>query len=136
MRDASQMVLHLTHPRQIPWTLLVKPIADDLGVPMVTYSEWLGRLSERAADNHSEDDKASANPALQLLEFFQRASPDPNREPLGLARLDNQLALQVSSSLKGSAPLKPEDARRWVEAWRERGFLPSPNAILATANSS
>ncbi|EIN14664.1 acetyl-CoA synthetase-like protein [Punctularia strigosozonata HHB-11173 SS5] len=130
MRNASQPVLHLAHPRPVTWSALLKPIAEDLAVPIVPYRDWLGRLKAHAVDDHATGDhrtadKTAAHPAVQLLQFFQEAAATPDREPLGVPRLDTSEAVQVSSSLKKLAPLKPQDARLWMKSWRERGFLPA-----------
>ncbi|KAL6303205.1 male sterility protein-domain-containing protein, partial [Sparassis latifolia] len=37
-------VLNLVHPRPVTWDSLFAPAAANLGVPLVPYSEWLGRL--------------------------------------------------------------------------------------------
>lgn len=131
MRNASQPVLHLAHPHPTTWSALLKPIAEDLAVPIVPYNEWLDRLTGHADDDHATgdqrtEDKAAAHPAVQLLQFFQEAAATPDREPLGVPRLDTSEAVQVASSLRKLATLKPQDARLWVKSWRERGFLPNP----------
>ncbi|KAM5543804.1 hypothetical protein V8D89_002421 [Ganoderma adspersum] len=123
MRKSTARTLHLVHPRPVPWKTIIAPIAEELGVLLVPYSEWLTGLEQCAAEGSAgEVDAMRANPALRLLDFF-RAQGTACSEP-GV-RLSTTRAEQSSGELARMPELTPEDAKRWVAAWRASGFLPA-----------
>ena len=123
MRNSPHSVLHLIHPKPVPWNSLIRPIAEELQVPLVPYQEWLNALQAEIHDT-LEIDQLRQNPALRLVEFYKHAPVNKDREPLGIARLSFEKALEVAPALNMSQ-LGVEHARRWVAAWRASGFLPS-----------
>jgi hypothetical protein len=125
MRDAPYDILHLVHPRPVSWTSLISPIAQAIGVPLVSFPEWLAALNQSMDDTSiSGVEHMRRNPALRLIDFFRHADLDEDREPLGVARLDTKLAVKVSNTLNFSMNvLGDKDADRWVEAWRRSGFI-------------
>jgi alkylhydroperoxidase family enzyme len=136
MLEMSQMdpvpdahTFHIVHPRGVPFNALIASAASSLNVPLVTYPEWLSRLSEAHQSRSfsaTELERAhAANPALRLFSFFQSARTGPEWEPLSVARLDTACAVRVSKVLaKGVKPLGEENVRKWMSAWRASGFLP------------
>ena len=120
MRSSPEPILHLVHPRPIAWRMLIVPIAKELGVPLVPYSNWLAVLEKTAEQG---PDAAQDNPALRLLDFFRASARGDGKPPLGLWRLATDKALGASETLANMPALGEEDARRWVAAWRQSGFL-------------
>lgn len=130
MRRSSEPFLHLAHPRPVAWNTLIKPISAQLGVPLVSYAEWLGALEKSAsavAGCPDEVDRVAANPALQFLWFFkgqivaEREGMD--REPMGIVKLSTEKATRVSETLASLPPLDEACAVSWVTSWRAAGFL-------------
>ena len=120
MREASSPILHLVHPRPVGWRTLVAPIAQDLGVPLVSYTDWLKALEACAQEGAEEEvDAMRANPALRLLEFFRAQGSADKPE----VRLSTEGAERASETLRGLAQLGPADRSRWMAAWRASGFL-------------
>ena len=128
MRDAPYEILHLVHPRPVPWTSIIGPIAQAIGVPLVPFPEWLSALNKSAEDSSiSEVEHMCRNPALRLLDFFRHADLDEDREPLGVAKLSTKNAIKVSNTLNSTMrSLGDRDAIRWVDAWRMSGFICNP----------
>jgi hypothetical protein len=122
--------LHIVHPRGVPFQSLIASAASLLNVPLVSYEEWLSKLSSEAHKSQSlsaaELEKAqAANPALRLFSFFQSARIGPEWEPLSVARLDTARAVRVSRMLaKNARPLGEDNVRKWISEWRAAGFLP------------
>ncbi|CCM06250.1 uncharacterized protein FIBRA_08499 [Fibroporia radiculosa] len=124
MRDSPHPVLHLAHPHPVTWNSLIAPIADTLGVPLVSYGEWLAALGNSfTPGTSSEVEMLRKNPALRLLTFFRGCKVDGGKEPLGATRLATTKAVQVAPAL-----LVPETdvqtVQTWIAAWRKSGFLP------------
>jgi hypothetical protein len=125
MCNSPYDILHLVHPRPVSWTSLITPIAKNIGVPLVSFPEWLDALNNSIGDTStSEVERMHHNPALKLMEFFRHADLDKNKEPLGVARLDTEYACKVSKTLNVTMNrLDEKDAITWVDAWRWRGFF-------------
>ncbi|GJE93533.1 acetyl-CoA synthetase-like protein [Phanerochaete sordida] len=122
MRSCDKPILHLAHPRSIPWTSITKPIADELQLPLVPYDEWLGLLL-RASDGAGADD-IRQNPALKLLDFFEGATKHADApEAMGLPLMDVSVAVTVSPSLRDAPTLVAEDALRWLRYWKQVRFI-------------
>ena len=120
MRSSADPILHLVHPRPIPWKSLITPIAQELKATLVPYVEWLTAL-EIVAERNAET--ARENPALRLLDFFRSSAPAKTRTPLGLYQLETKKAVGASETLASMPELGEADVKRWVTAWRASGFL-------------
>lgn len=123
MRNSDHPVLHLIHPKPVSWSSLIQPIASELRVPLVSYEQWL-RLLQDCGHDSIEVEHLRQNPALRLLEFYRHAPVNEDREPLGVARLSFERALEVSPALNMAA-LGSDHVHSWIAAWRASGFLPS-----------
>ena len=130
MRHSRAPLLHLVHPRPVPWHTLIAPIAAELGVPLVSYENWFTALENSiSTDATNEVEAMRLNPALRLLPFYrsqQEAMAQDRareREPMGLVRLSTEKATAVSGALARMRPLDEERAKGWFAAWRRAGFL-------------
>ena len=100
----------------------MEPIASELGVPLVSYSEWLSKLEECAGEGSADEvDGMRANPALRLLDFFRAQHDSGNSNPK--PRLSTAEAEKASQELAHMRELSEEDAKRWIAAWHVSGFL-------------
>ncbi|TFK81602.1 acetyl-CoA synthetase-like protein [Polyporus arcularius HHB13444] len=110
MRNSTSPILHLVHPRPVSWHTLIAPIAEELRVPLVSYSTWFAALERSAA--------ASEGSAAD-------AERSPEKEPLGAVRLSTENAERASDELARLPPLREDISMSWVKAWRKSGFLPA-----------
>lgn len=125
--DAKEEVLHLAHPRPVPWNDVASAFAKTLNIPLVPYQKWLGALERRFAETGSdpaEVEKAFAEvPALRLIDFFRGAKEDPELEPLGMCRLATEKAQAASKVLREAEQIGSKDVEKWVAFWKKSGFL-------------
>ena len=127
-RNADVGYLHLAHPRPVPWSAVVEPIAKLLGIPMVSYDEWLAKLvkSGEGLTAEREVEVMRENPALKLLDFFSHIDPtSPNPEAMNVAPLDVSEAQRVAPALspENLPQFGSEDAYRWISYWKKIHFL-------------
>lgn len=102
---------------------MIQAIAEELRVPLVPYQQWLDALRGAVLHNAEDVERFRENPALRLLDFYSNATFGDDKEPLGIAKLDIQKALEVAPSLN-LPQLGVEHAHSWLAAWRASGFLP------------
>ncbi|KAI0700690.1 acetyl-CoA synthetase-like protein [Cerioporus squamosus] len=121
MRNSTSPVLHLVHPRPVSWHTIMASIAEQLRVPLVSYSTWLSALERSAA---ASEDAMRENPALRLLDFFRAQTFSLEKEPLGVVRLSTENAERTSAELAGLPQLRKDISVSWMNAWRKSGFLP------------
>lgn len=128
-----ERVLNLVHPRPVPWSAVMSPIADALQVPLVPFSEWLRRL-EGSPDTPEAMER---NPALKLRAFFAAAHAKAQRSAALLksagsptqpeaftgVTLSTAKAQQQSSVLRQAPQLDPEAALGWLHYWRRQQFV-------------
>ncbi|KAM5540045.1 hypothetical protein V8D89_006185 [Ganoderma adspersum] len=126
MRNSPSLVLHLSHPRPVPWRSLMVPIAEELGVPLVPFSDWLTSLEKGDSDTPDVRRLESTrnNPALGLLSLFRSWASTSNPGPVSAMRLSTKKAEGASETLAGLPALDAGVAREWVAGWRRAGFLP------------
>lgn len=130
IRDSFEPFLHVVHPAGVAWSEIMDEFSARLKVRVVPYEVWLSSL-ESSGHNASEDgtfDKEllRANPALQLLGYFQHADvTSAGREQLGARMLSTQKALRASPTLR--SPNLPSfgglDVDKWLSHWHASGFL-------------
>ena len=126
--DATlQPILHLAHPRPSPWSRLIAPLADQLGVPLVPYPDWLAAVELEETD---DVEKMRANPVLRLLKVFRSALSSCNdsqtrqsREVIGIVCMDTSKAQSVAPTLAELRELDAEGAGQWLAAWQGNGFI-------------
>jgi len=129
IRDSSEPFLHVVHPSGVSWSEIMKEFSTRLKVRVVPYSVWLSDLEssgKHAPEDDIDDRMLRANPALQLLGYFQHADViSPGREQLGARVLSTAKALALSPALR--SPDLPRfsgpDVDRWLSHWYASGFL-------------
>lgn len=102
---------------------MFRPLAEQLGVPLVPYTQWLEALRNSVQSTDDEIEMQRKNPALRLLSFFGHAKLSDEFEPVGIAKLSISKAVEVAPALDIPS-LNGEHVRKWVEAWISSGFLP------------
>ena len=129
MRHSLDPIVHLLHPRPVSWHTLLAPIAQELDVPLVPFTEWLSRLEGSVAQGSAEGVKTMGlNAALRLLSLYKARGEIVDRtlgvDVMGFATIGTDKAVRVSESLASLPQLDGETAMRWLVAWRKSGFLP------------
>ena len=105
-------VYHIDNPVGQPWREMNAFLADALNITkMIPFDEWIERV--RAAPQQN-------NPAAILLDFL-----DSNflRMSSGGLVLDVRKTLEHSRTLSGVGPVSAEVAKRYIQVWKEIGFL-------------
>lgn len=124
MRSADQQVVHLSHPRPVPWSKISEFLSKTFNVPLIPYQDWLTRLEESAGNsgNITGDD---SNPALRLLQYFRglEVGNNPSKEALGLPKLSVVEGTRASASLRAAEPLTTMNVASWINSWERAGFL-------------
>lgn len=128
VRTSPSPFVHLVHPKPVPFSTLITPIAASLGVPTVPYAEWLAKL-EKVLDDTSASpvEAARANPALRLVDFYRSSAivDDPDKEAFLTTRLEVTRMVNASQTLGNPdlPSLGTADADRWLSYWRHVGAL-------------
>ena len=119
----SQGVFSLTHPQPASWHTVMKGAAERLGVALVSYEEWLQKLSDIEATS-SETELAETLrkvPALKLKSFYANSSVSSTKrehvEALGNPRLSTKRSCKVSKTLKECEQLSEDDMMKWMDYW-------------------
>lgn len=127
MRNSDVQFLHLTHPHPVPWTTIMKPISQELGIPMVPLQDWISSLKQsgEGLDASSAVATLDDNPALKLLDFFvpkgEKKSNDS--QAFDLKMMDVTKAQTISRTLAELPPLSDDEVLKWLSYWRSIGFL-------------
>lgn len=118
MLGSPEPVLHLVHPHPVPWTVVSSTSSQILDIPVIPYDQWLSKLQNAARDAQDDREVVKRNPALLLLEFFEKDLPAET----GLV-IDTGKAVVVSETLKETRKLGSGDVEKWIRYWAEKGFL-------------
>lgn len=115
-------VLNMRNPRQTSWAALipsVKAAFEARGelVSVVEYDKWLEALKTSASATlepgvSGMEHRARANPAIGLLDFFEKIGNEGIETPLETGK-----ALTVSLRLEKMSRVDGTMMRRWVEGW-------------------
>ena len=129
MRTSPTGFLHLVHPKPVPMTSIIQPIAKILDVPVVSYAEWLERLEmslKTLSGSESDVHEVQENPAFKLIEFYRSIGDDANSpEAYTRTRLSVEKTIQVCATLGDGNlhTLDERDAQRWLVYWEEKGVI-------------
>ncbi|KAF8629924.1 hypothetical protein AX17_005548 [Amanita inopinata Kibby_2008] len=130
--DVGTNIVHLVHPRPVPWSKLASVFAKELDVQLVTLDEWLGQLETLAQSTQLSHDKEEVEwrtkvPALEILGVFKSfvERSDKCMDALGLPRLSADQAMAASPTLSDPnlRQLDVESVMGWISYWRRTGFL-------------
>lgn len=119
MRDATG-ILHLVHPRPIPWRNVFKVFSSRLGVPIVPYNEWLERL---VALGEADAEGGRLVPALRLLEFYKSLGEGGFRSMSQMENISISKAREASVTLSNMDALNEADVEKWLAYWKRAGVL-------------
>ena len=130
MRTSNEPFVNLVHPKPAPAPLIFSAFANALGVPLVSYGDWLAALeSSRSEGSDAAVAEAIENPALILLDFFRSvyrpvSALDRDREAFGFpsAAIDRAL-IAAPIQLANVPPISEENVVSWMTYWWNIGFL-------------
>lgn len=126
--DTSNIV-HLVHPRSVPWSTIADVLSSTLSVPLVTFPEWFAKLELLAAkkpDGSENIEMLRKVSALRLLPILRQMSSKTNRSPtLGTSTVDLTRALALSPTLANPSfpQLGSTEVISWVKYWSRLNFL-------------
>ncbi|EJD40548.1 acetyl-CoA synthetase-like protein [Auricularia subglabra TFB-10046 SS5] len=119
MRDASG-VLHLVHPRPIPWANVLEVFSKSTRVSLVPWTDWLARLE---AVGNKGVDAARDVPALRLHEFWRSLGEGGLSGMSRMEHASTDQAEAVSPTMRNMAPLCAADVEKWLAYWKAAGVL-------------
>ncbi|OTA97708.1 hypothetical protein M434DRAFT_65040 [Hypoxylon sp. CO27-5] len=114
---AAYHIYHIDNPVGQPWSEMIEVLADALDIPhknILPFQEWVKRV--RRSPLAAETD----NPAARLIDFL-----DDNflRMSCGGLILDTSKTQEHSKTLSSQGPVSAEVARKYIQAWKDMGFL-------------
>ncbi|KAF7347147.1 Acetyl-CoA synthetase-like protein [Mycena venus] len=110
--ERPPFAINLVHPRPVPWDLVMSAMASTVELPLIPFADWVQQLQIRSTRATAED--IGRIPGLKLLDFFKGALA-------GAANVDfSTLKAQgLSKSMRLLRPLVEDDAKRWMNYWKE-----------------
>lgn len=110
-------IYHIDNPIRQPWSDVIPILAEALNVlpgGVIPFDEWVRRV--RSFPGSADTD----NPAAKLVDFL-----DDNfvRMSCGGLLLGTEKSCEHSSTLRSVGPVKAEVIQKYVQAWRDMGFL-------------
>ena len=112
--SAPYPIYHIDNPVRQSWSEMVPLLVDAIGVEVIDFGEWVGRVRSYPGPAEWE------NPAAKLIDFFDQ---DYTRMSCGGLLLDTSHACEHSETLRAVGPVKPEVAWKFVEFWKAAGIL-------------
>ncbi|KAH8691966.1 putative polyketide synthase [Talaromyces proteolyticus] len=110
-------VYHVDNPVRQPWREMIPVLADALDIPRTNifpFKEWVRKV--RSFPGSTEWD----NPAAMLIDFL-----DDNflRMSCGGLLLDTAKSCEHSSTLARVTPVSAEVTKKFIQRWKDTGFL-------------
>lgn len=110
-------VYHIDNPVRQPWREMLPVLADALDIPranVIPFKQWIRRV--RSFPGTVEWD----NPALMVVDFLEANFA---RMSCGGLILDTAKSCEHSSTLAAVGPVSAEGTRKYIQAWKNMGFL-------------
>ena len=128
-------IIHLVHPKPVPWTCLATRLSSILDIPIILSGEWIRKVERAiammsaatASASHSQSKKAMA--AKPLFAIFRekaaiRAEENCLMDAFGLpATTSLRRGLTLSHSLSDALPIGEANVDAWVSYWKQVGFI-------------
>ncbi|KAH7092027.1 ochratoxin A non-ribosomal peptide synthetase [Paraphoma chrysanthemicola] len=121
-------IFHVVHPNPVSWSSLLEPIKKGLEaspssvgpIKIVPYAHWLSTLKTKSAEEEKAGNidaatLAEMNPAMHLLEFYEKLQYQGQGGVRVKLSIENTLS--CSETLKSLQPLKEEWVAGWVKEW-------------------
>ncbi|TFY61437.1 hypothetical protein EVJ58_g4510 [Rhodofomes roseus] len=130
---APSRVVHLVHPRPVPWHDIAAEVVRQVGGRLVPFQEWLHAVEAAAVLEKSRPPPTKGAPkprrmrAISLIPFYHALNMNmrDGARALGLPAWDGPRGVAASPTLADPdvAQLGADDVRRWVGYWRRVGFI-------------
>ncbi|KZT25643.1 hypothetical protein NEOLEDRAFT_1178119 [Neolentinus lepideus HHB14362 ss-1] len=133
MLDCTEPVLHLRHPKPIPWNSMAMPMAKLLDVTTAPFPEWLARLEHEWKAQGIRKISPRLDPAIRIINMYRSACP-PEHPASGITEsngmfpvlsIDKAVSASVTLQAPDLPPLQEDDFERWFNYWRHVDFLTS-----------
>ncbi|KAJ5543164.1 type I iterative polyketide synthase [Penicillium sp. DV-2018c] len=118
-KQTAYPIYHIENPVRQSWPEMVTILADELGISqdsVIPYHEWLRRVRQFPPSMMSE------NPAARLADFFEQ---DFLRMSCGGMILDTARTKEHSERFRELGPIDRALVSKYIQAWKESGFLRS-----------
>ncbi|KAF2853068.1 ketoacyl-synt-domain-containing protein [Plenodomus tracheiphilus IPT5] len=107
-------IYHIENPVGQSWKALNSVLSSALNIPnLIPFGEWVERVKAAPQQN---------NPASTLVDFLDK---NYLRMSCGGLVLDTQRTLEHSSTLSTVGPISEDVIRKYINVWKETGFLVS-----------
>ncbi|GAB1211354.1 hypothetical protein ATERTT37_000467 [Aspergillus terreus] len=113
---APYPVYHIDNPVRQDWSAMIHVLADELNIPsanIIPFAQWAQRV--RAFPGMKED-----NPAIVMVDWLEE---NFERMSCGGLLLGTSHAKEHSPTLARVGPVSHQVVRKYVQRWREMGFL-------------
>ncbi|KAJ7886913.1 hypothetical protein B0H13DRAFT_1627705 [Mycena leptocephala] len=114
--EKPPFTVNLVHPRPVSWDLVMSTMAGAAQLPLIPFADWVRNLEVRSARATAED--IEKIPGIKLLDFFKAAVAGA-----GNIEFSTSKAQALSESMKLLNPLSGEEAKKWMQYWREKEFI-------------
>ncbi|KAJ7509627.1 putative aminoadipate reductase [Mycena galericulata] len=114
--ENAPLAINLVHPRPIPWNFVMSSMANVAQLPLIPFADWLQQIQKLSRNASVEEIKNI--PAIKLLDFFTAVSAGQGNTEFSTVR-----AQELSDFMKFLEPLSAEDARRWMQYWKQKDFI-------------
>jgi hypothetical protein len=129
--EVAPTVLHLVHPQPTPWSTIIKHAAEELNIPLVSYTAWLDALDKSMSDKTlSAVAQRRRDPALRLRSVFHGRVPllaegmvKDGDDAFRLPKLDMTEMNKFSPALTSLKPLDKQDVLGWFNYWKSIDML-------------
>ncbi|KAK7221359.1 hypothetical protein V2G26_009362 [Clonostachys chloroleuca] len=117
--NSSYPIYHIENPSRQPWSEMIGIMADALGIPpdnVVPFDEWVAMVKAYPGSADSE------NPAAKLVDFLDLHF---HRMSCGGLVMDTAHAREHSETMAKEPPVSAALFHKYVDAWKDMGFLSS-----------
>lgn len=114
--DPTYPIYHIENPTRQSWPSMVRTLSTILSISrenIISFPEWIKRVRQFTGNE-------TDNPAKKLVGFLEGHFL---RMSCGDLVLGTEISIRRSESLRGEGEISPELVRKYVEAWKEMGFL-------------
>ena len=108
----SSRVLHLENPTRQPWADILGALSTSLSVSTLPYEKWLEKVKSTQGPE--------TNPCAKIVPFLEG---EFLRMAAGTVVLDTQEGRRLSETLRACDALDMRVVERYVDSWRQGGFL-------------
>ncbi|KAF7341009.1 Acetyl-CoA synthetase-like protein [Mycena sanguinolenta] len=110
--ETPPFAINLVHPRPVPWDFIMSTLAETVKLPLIPFGEWVQQLEDLSTTAIAQD--IEKIPGIKLLDFFKAAVAGT-----GNINFSTSKAQTVSESMRLLEPLRAEDAKQWMQYWRD-----------------